>query len=75
MAAKSEQCANHEKLFEDVVLATRDLQNLKDTLTITAARSQADHDMLITLNAKVAAWALLGSVLGGALIQLLSKYL
>lgn len=75
MAAKSEQCANHEKLFEDVVLATRDLQNFKDTLALIAARSQADHDLLITLNAKVAAWALMGSTIGGALMQILSKYL
>lgn len=75
MITKSEQCTNHEKLFEDLVIATRDIQSFKEALAIIAARSAADHDAITALNAKVAAWALMGSTLGGALIQLLSKYL
>ena len=75
MATKSEQCPNHQQIFEDVVIATRDIQAIKDTLTLIAARTSADHDCLVALNAKVAAWALMGSVIGGAVVQVIGKYL
>jgi hypothetical protein len=75
MTIKSDQCPNHQAIFEDVVIATRDIQAIKETLTIVAARAQEDHDVLTALNAKVAAFALMGSAVGGALMQIVGKYL